>query len=262
MGFAARAVELAWRDHHRDGQLRRGLCARAQGRPQPPDRIDGRRGGYSGRGAARRPELVVGILRPISRRGGAPAARYRYLRPTSARRAARLCDGRAGRAARSCNAGRYRPDACARGGCDARRRDRVFHFAHAQPSHGERRSHAVAARDGSRACGHRAGPRGCRQRRDRVDLGFRHARSRKRVRDDPAHHRGVGQAAVVVAGAGPSFDRRLARHSEPHRARLDKTACRSAHRSRRAPLGCCSDFRVRSIPFPRSLPSSRSRTSP
>ena len=118
--------------------------------------------------------------------------------------------GERARQARRGDAGRGGADARADRRGDARRRDRLLDLAHAQPSHGEGRPDAVAARVRGRAAGHRARHEGCRDGRDRVHLRFQHARSRERIRDDrpPAHRE--RPAVLGLAGAGPSPARRLA----------------------------------------------------
>ena len=70
-----------------------------------------------------------------------------------------------------------------------------------------------------------------------------------------------GRPLSLSLAQGHRSTGRLARNSGAASKALRAMACRSAGRWRRGPSGCCWDFRVRSIRFPRSRPSSQSRTS-
>ena len=76
--------------------------------------------------------------------------------------------------------------------------------AHAQPPHQPGRAHPDPHRRGRRAGRHRHRHR--RHRPGRAPGGLRLRRRRRRVRHLPAHGRGVGPAAVVLAAADPGGD--------------------------------------------------------
>ena len=144
-------------------------------------------------------------------------------------------------------------DARARG--DRGRRARLHDVAHAQPPHEPGRAHADAHRRGRRAGRHRA-----RDRRDRPGRAagrLRLRRRRRRVRDLPAHGRGVGPAAVVLARAGArrrlAPPARAARGRERRRRRDDRPG-RAARRS-----GSCSAWSARCTRSSRTPSTARSR---
>ena len=92
----------------------------------------------------RRHPVVVGKLSGLHGMAVEAAVRHRYRRAIAARGAARLCDGRARRAARSLHRRRQPGDGGARRRCRARRRAGLLDLAHAEPSHLDRRLHADA----------------------------------------------------------------------------------------------------------------------
>ena len=121
----------------------------------------------------------------------------------------------------------------------ARRCHRLLDVAHAEPPHGDRRPHAVAAGPGRRARGHRARRGRRRTRRDRAHLGLL-PRRRRRVRAGAAPGRASGLPAVALAGpeppAGPSAWRDLL---APDRGGGRRRTAHPGPGGARGPSACC-----------------------
>ena len=176
---APAAFELARRDDGRHGQLRRGLRARAQIRSQPPDRIDGRRGGHTGRRPARRSRLELGILRRLSR-CGRKSTRTTSISARSCRMARSGSMSWASAARTSKPPPKPTSPRCARLAADAMRAGALGFSTSRTLNHRTVKGDPTPSLRATEAelTGIAQGPGRRRQRRHRADLRFRHARSR------------------------------------------------------------------------------------
>ena len=160
---------LARRDDDSIRQLRRRICAGAQGAPQRADRSDGSGRRHPRHGARRGAELGVGKLPGLSRRSGAAAAHDRCRGTDPAPSATRLHHGRARHQPRGRDPRRHRRYEPSDRGGDPRRRVRFHDLAH------------LFAQDDRRRAGPGPQGRGGRADRHRPRLGRRRPR---RLRDE------------------------------------------------------------------------------